>query len=68
MTTTAFLLDTTNKQGFLYDKLVINFKYFVASTPRFFPNSKFQLENVENGICLPTIATVLNLILRMLKK
>ena len=25
------------KQGFLYNKLVTNFKTFVASTPRFFP-------------------------------
>ena len=44
------------KQGFLYDKLVTNFKHFVAGKPKFFPNSKFQLENMEDGFCLPTVA------------
>ena len=34
------------KQGFLYDKLVANFKTFCRKYPEIFPNSKFQLENM----------------------
>ena len=57
MTTTAFLLDTTTcRLGFLYDKLVTNFKTFCSKYEIF---SKFKIsirKHAEDGICFPTVA------------
>ena len=45
------------KQGFLYNKLVISFKRFLAKYPEIV--SKFRVsikKHVEDSICLPSVA------------
>ena len=45
------------KQGFLYDKLVANFKTFCSKYPEIFSKFKISIrKHVEDGICLPTVA------------
>lgn len=45
------------KQGFLYDKLVTNFKTFCSKYPEIFSKFKISIrKHVEDGICLPTVA------------
>ena len=48
---------TLVKQGFLCNKLVINFKTFCSKYPEIFSIFKISIrKHVEDGICLPTVA------------